>query len=172
MKIKLLLILLLSFSQLSAQKSNSHDKTELILGAKFTKAIINESENIIGLNIQYGSQCLSKYLTLGMGTELNYFLLQENLLMPFFVYSRLSFAKQKSIPFVQIKYGQSFNFMQRFQREGFYFGIGLGYGYQFSKKQVFELILSVDSQRFVSYYQNVTSGELFIGPSLNIGLKL
>lgn len=172
MKIRFLLILLLFRSQLSAQNSNSHDKTELILGAKFTKAVINESENIIGLNLQYGSQCLSKHLSLGMGTELNYFILQENLLIPFFVYSRLSFAKQKSIPFIQIKYGQGFNFMQRFQREGYHFGFGFGYGHQLTKKQIIELTLSFDSQRIVSYYENVTSGEVFIGPSLNISVKL
>lgn len=162
----------------SSAQGTYNNKSQVILNTGYTFPVANYPEKVLKFNALWGGYILNRALTLGVGTGLHHYFDHNYYMLPVYLYSRLSFPKRVSSPFLQLAYGQGFNLSQRFEREGFMVQAEIGYQYAISKKLVSYLSMGIDAQilttkyKYYGSYTDYVTGELKMGPSLNLGVIL
>lgn len=162
----------------SRTQASSTKNSQVILNAGYTFGTANYPDRMLKFNALWGGFVMNRALSVGLGTGIHHYFDHNYYMLPVYLYSRLSFPKRVSSPFLQLAYGQGFNLSQRFEREGFMVHAEIGYQYAISKKLASYLSMGIDAQILTTKYKcygsytDYVTGELKMGPSLNLGVIL
>jgi len=162
----------LSVEENSENFNDSKSKQSKLIGIVemgFLQGIGSNSDRLskdeLKLNIILGYK-INPYFSLGLGTGLRYFLVEQGTLVPLFADFRTNLLDKKVSPYLSLGVGYTFNLKNNFEGVAFLLNPNVGVNIKTSDKHTFNLGIGYEMHlmdKYSSYYEESGTISIVIG---------